>query len=772
MAFEPAAALIGLREGMEIFLVIGILLGILSRLGHKDKQWTIWAGFAAGILVAGIGGALVLVTLAEVFESSGGAEIFEVVVALAAVVVLSYMVLWMHKHAKTMVADMKARTEHAAATGSWLAVGALAFLTVLREGLEIVLFFGALAQNATWGTLIWSGLVGFGIAAALAFGVFRAIVDVDIKRFFAVSGFLIIIIAAGLLVHVGHAAADLGWIPHTDPLWDTSASLPDEDHWLGGPLHAFLGYEDQPTAIQLLLYLGYIGAVGGWYATQLASEGRKRRTGVVATGLVVMLLLVFSVGGALGVTGAGGAHDEDADHASDHLDHGALLGADTQALLEAFAEAHRDDDGTPGTVGLLVRQHGEWVHYNASTYESLKEFMRGIWPYTGLPAAMLEVDRGTYFLDEDAPFADGPAADPSLIDARLTPYDLPAAPVSDPMGLSDIDETLADGDFYFSPDPTGPGVGEGDLFELFGLSAYRDWQKMDDHSPMYEAVKDSWAYLAEHIEKHYGDHVQVEFAFHIDPKVDPRETVEAATQRLVDGGADLVFDIYQSSIHSDSMDTCMMRPHTKHALHAAGYEGEILDTVKPAGLHPTWAEGVADHVATLLDDTDPGDRVSVLLAQHGARAGSQNPCGTGEDQYHQYAKEEFALAYTALQERFPDRDLVVRHVYGQGAEAADDGVLSPTEALDLDAAADVDHAFIVPYEFWGNGMDNLVNLRENLGFAPGEHPYYDPGYTTNGTYNGTDYTVTSAQFSTEAKATALLAQIDAALNEALAARLG
>lgn len=757
MAFEPAATLIGLREGMEILLVVGVLLGILSRLGAKDKAWTVWAGVGAGVLVSGILGIVILSTLGAWFEQRGGAEAFEVFVALAAVGVLTYMVLWMQKHAHTMVSQMKEKVEVAVTTGSWFAIGALAFFTVLREGLEVVLFFSALAADASWFDIIWSGIVGFGVSAVIALALFRFMVKVDVKRFFAVSGFLIILIAAGLLVHVAHAASDLGWLPHGEPLWDTSGVLPDEDHWLGGPLHAFIGYEDQPTALQLLAYLAYIAGVGGWYATRLASADKRDRTKTGAIAVLVLLLAVFALGGA--VAGGNDAHDDDthsATHAQGPPDHNDVITA--ADAVKAYE----------GKIGLLIRQHGEWIHYNASTYESVKDFVRGIWPYTGLPPELLTVDDGTYYLDDAHPFSTDLHADPTLVDAWLDAGDLPAVPINDD-DADGVVAALADGPVWFKPG-AGSGMGEPDIFEMAGIGVYRTWLKMDNESPMYGTVKRSWDYLATHIEKHYGDKVVAEFAFHVDPKVDPSETVEAAAQRLADAGVDVVFDVYQSSVHSDSMDTCMMRPHSKHALRDAGFEGPILDTVRPAGLTTIWADGVADYVVQLLERYDPTTPVSIQLSQHGGTPGNANPCGEGADKYHQQTKAEFAFALAAITERTADRPapVTVHHVYGQGAGAADDGVLSPREALAMDQQAGIKHSLVIPYEFWGNAMDNLVPLREALGFNPDRGAYYDEDYESTGTYRNVRFTIVSADFSLESKASALLAQIDAALADYLA----
>ncbi|HEX2065949.1 MAG TPA: FTR1 family protein [Candidatus Thermoplasmatota archaeon] len=757
-AIDPASLLIGLREGLEALLIIGILLGLLRRLGHADKGRFVWIGAGLGVAASVLLGLLVQVAFAAFFEDGPGAAWFEIVVALVAVAILTYMVLWMERHTRTLVDTVQRQTERAAMEGRWVLLGSLAFFTVVREGLEMVLFFATRLNELGWGTLVLSGALGIAVSAALAYAFFRLTVKVSLRAFFGTTGLMLVVIAAGLLVHVTMAAADAGLLPRGEPLWDTSGVLPDHGHWLGGPLHAFVGYTATPTALQLLLYLGYLVGVGGWYLSRLAAPQRRRRSAAAAGGLLLLLVSGFAVAGAYpsGPTVAGDGHT----HGS-----AAMPGTPLEELLAGPMQALA---AHPGKVGILVRHHGEPVHYNASTYQSFKAFVDAIWPYTGLPPELLKADQGTILIDAAHPYEAGPRMDAQLVDAWLAPHPGPALPVSDPTGQANFDRDLAGGQFYLLPG-FGPGLGEGDLYEMLGLGAYRDWLKMDNHSPMHGYVRGAWAILDEHLRAAFGDRVVAAFAHHVDPKVSAAETTEAAAHRLAESGVSLVVDAYMSSVHSDAMDTCMMAPHTEHALRAAGYHGPIVRSGM-AGTHPAWARATADEVARLLEAYPHGEPVAVYLTQHGGNPASPNPCGPegSRDQYGANVKEEYALAEAAVRARVLDRPLVVRNVYGQGAGAAGDGVLSPTEALAQDRSGGVRHAIFLPYEFWGNALDNLVYLRESLGFTPDQAPYYGPDHTTRITRDGMDILVASAHFGTEAKAEALLARIGSAIEAGLA----
>ncbi|HJQ94001.1 MAG TPA: FTR1 family protein [Candidatus Thermoplasmatota archaeon] len=755
---DAAALLIGLREGLEALLIVGILVGLLRRLGHADKARYVWLGAGLGVVASVLLGILVQVLFATFFEDGPGAAYFEIGVALVAVGILTYMVLWMERHTRTLVDTVQRETRRAAVEGRWVLIGSLAFFTVVREGLEVVLFYAARLNELGWGPLLLSGAIGLALSALVVLAFFSLTVKVSLRAFFAITGMMLVVIAAGLLVHVVMAATDIGLLPAGEPVWDTSAALPDQGHWLGGPLHAFIGYTAAPTALQLLLYFGYLVGVGGWYLSRLVQPSAQRRTTVAAGALLFLLVSSFAVAGAF-PTGSATA-------SSGHHGSGATAGTPHEQLLAGAIEAV---EGYDGKVGILVRHHGEPVHYNASTYQSFKDFIDGIWPYTGLPPELLKVDQGTILLDAADPYADQPdLMDAELVDAWLAPYTGIALPFTDPAGLSAADEDLAGGQFYVSPG-TGPGVGEGDVYEMLGLATYRDWLKMENQSPMYGYVKEAWGILDYHIHKHFGDKVVVAYAHHVDPKMDPSETTEAAAQSLVDAGATLVIDSYMSSVHSDAMDTCMMAPHTRHALDAAGFRGAVAKSGM-AGTHEAWARATADEVARLLDAYPEDQTVAVYLTQHGGNPSSPNPCGPegSMDQYAGNTKLEYAAAEQAIRARLGDRPFVLRNVYGQGGGEADDGALSPMEALAMDQQDGVRHAVFLPYEFWGNALDNLVYLRESLGFQAEQAPYYGPGYSTRMTVDGIDVLVASAHFGTEAKAEALLARIGEAIEAGIA----
>lgn len=757
--FVTEAALIALREGLEAFLIVGILLGFVTKLGRPDARKWVWLGLALGIAASLLIGLLVQVFLLDAFENRGGAAWFELIAALVAVGVLTYMVFWMWKHTRSLMVGLRQRIGEALSKNTLGVIVLLTFASVVREGLEVVLFYGALAGRNAAFDLAWSGLGGAVVSIGIVVLILRTTVSFNLQKFFGITGALLIFVAAGLLVHSVHAATDLGLLAPGDALWDTSGTISD-DGALGRVLHALFGYAATPTLLQAILYFGYLFGVGIPYVASLGAfrtpEKRLRKPAVAAA---LILIWVASIGTAFGAADpVPAAHD---DHA------GALshAGPDHKAL---WADAIAAAQAYPGKIGILIRDHGEIITYNASTYEAVKEFVTHVWPYSGLPNELLQVDQGTWFIDQKHPFDPNARTDAVLVDARLKPWSLPAVPVNDQAESRLYCRAKPTDRFYFVSG-SGPGLGEPDILELCGLAAYRDWLKMENYSPRHDQGMESWSYLETHLKKHYGDKVVVAFAHGHDVKANPNHTLASAARFLVGQGATVVLDSYQSSVFSDAMNTCMMKPHAEHALHAAGFQGKIIP-VGQAGHSTLWGNATADYAEALVAAYPANARISIHLSQHGATPTSQNPCGgrpigqNPPDAYHANLQKQYETVEPIVKERFEARgNVTVRHVYGQGAAKPEDGKTSPMEALAMDERDGVEQTIIIPYEFWGDAVDNLVYLRESLGFTPDRAPYYDANHQTRLTYHGIGVLVASAFFSTETKSDALLSQFAAAI---------
>lgn len=261
-----AGMLITIREGLEAFLIIGILLGYLNKIGQGRFAKHVWLGGLAAV-TASMALAWAFRVLAVQFEGTGSL-VFELVISLVAVGVLTYMVLWMQEQSRTIKSDLENRVDAAFSANSVLALAGLAFVSVLREGLETALFLTALAGSAETGNPLPGALLGLVVAALVSFAFFKAAVRLNLRKFFLVTGFLLIFIAAGLVGHALSASHELGLIPPIiSEVWNTNGII-DEDGLVGRVLHAFIGYDGNPSLMWVLGYFSYVLIFGQKFLQQ------------------------------------------------------------------------------------------------------------------------------------------------------------------------------------------------------------------------------------------------------------------------------------------------------------------------------------------------------------------------------------------------------------------------------------------------------------------------------------------------------------------------
>lgn len=262
-----ASFLIAVREGIEAALIVSILLAYLKQIHREDKQSLVWWGTGVAVGMSVVVGAVIFAVGAE-FEGTAE-QVFEGLVTLAAVAVLTWMIFWMRKQGARVKSELQERVDTALLAGGF-ALAALAFVAVLREGIETALFiFAAAKGTAVSSTGVMGQLVGavLGLAVAVILGVliYRGGVRMNLRTFFRVTGALLIVVAAGLFAFSLHELQEAGWLPMlAGTAWDASASFPD-DSGPGGILRALVGYQDAPTWLEVVGWLGYLLIVGGLF---------------------------------------------------------------------------------------------------------------------------------------------------------------------------------------------------------------------------------------------------------------------------------------------------------------------------------------------------------------------------------------------------------------------------------------------------------------------------------------------------------------------------
>jgi high-affinity iron transporter len=205
------AFVIGLREGLEAALIVVIIASFLVKAGRRETLRPMWAGVGVAVLIClliGVGLQVVDRHLPQVQQ-----ERLESVIALAAAVAVTYMVVWMRRHAGALRNDLEAAVSGALARGSGRALVAMAFFAVIREGLETAVFLVAAFQQSTHPALTGSGaILGIVVAIGLGLGIYRGGVRIDLSRFFRVTGVVLVVVAAGLLVSALHSGHEAGWV--------------------------------------------------------------------------------------------------------------------------------------------------------------------------------------------------------------------------------------------------------------------------------------------------------------------------------------------------------------------------------------------------------------------------------------------------------------------------------------------------------------------------------------------------------------------------------
>lgn len=249
--------LIGLREGLEASLVVGILVAYVCRSGLQDRLVAIWVGVAAAVAVSVAFGTALYFTARELADRAEPR--FAGSLGLVAVVFVTYMVFWMRRAARSMRADLEGKTAEALRMGAF-ALAVTAFVAVAREGLETALFLWTNIQNNTGtGALPLIGaLSGLIAAVVLEYLLYRSAVRINLAQFFRVTGALLIVVVAGVLSGSVGDLQEGGLLPGGHALAFNASSAVPEDSWYGVLLKGIFGFRADTTWLMLAVWIVYL----------------------------------------------------------------------------------------------------------------------------------------------------------------------------------------------------------------------------------------------------------------------------------------------------------------------------------------------------------------------------------------------------------------------------------------------------------------------------------------------------------------------------------
>lgn len=251
------AFLITLREGFEAALIVAIVLAAVRRRDTGGLARWIWLGTGAALVLSIVVGWILHVTISNL-EGVARLRTFAII-CIAAAGLLTWMIFWMRRHSRSLRSELEGQVD-AAIGHSAMALAAVAFLAVAREGLETALFLISTTTGDSDGNVLAGALLGLAIAVALGVAVYHGSRVIPLKAFFQVTGVLIIMFAAGLLsraVQFLQAAGDLDTI-------NNAAYNLTMYHWMtvdsevGKFLAGIFGWDPRPSVEQVAVYLLYL----------------------------------------------------------------------------------------------------------------------------------------------------------------------------------------------------------------------------------------------------------------------------------------------------------------------------------------------------------------------------------------------------------------------------------------------------------------------------------------------------------------------------------
>ena len=262
--------LITSRETLEAALVIGIVLAYLTKTNNKHYKKTVYYGIVFGVILSVLA-AVIFTLFAGGFEGKSEA-IFEGSTMLFASVLLTTMILWMmqQKHISREIEERVTKHVANANFNQTYAYGlfALIVFAILREGVETVIFFSAL--NYASGISFVGATLGIVTAIAIGYLFFVGTRKVNLKRFFNITGVLLILIAAGLVAHGVHEFQEAAVIPYAvKEVWDINPAVTSlgaypllhEKGIIGSFMNGLFGYNGNPSLLEVLFYVGYLAII-------------------------------------------------------------------------------------------------------------------------------------------------------------------------------------------------------------------------------------------------------------------------------------------------------------------------------------------------------------------------------------------------------------------------------------------------------------------------------------------------------------------------------
>lgn len=288
---------IGLREGLEAALIVGIVAAFLRHQGRRDLLRWVFVGVASSVVLC-LAVGIVLRVLSQNLPQRQQ-EGLETVIGAVAVGMVTYMVVWMRRHSRELKGQLEGAAADALANGSGWALVAMAFLAVLREGFETVVFLLAAFNESGSGSAAGLGAVlGIAVAVALGYGIYRGGVRINLSRFFRATGVVLVLVAAGLVVNALHTAHEAGWLDIGQQRTVDLSAVVRPGSVQASLLTGMLGVQDHPVLVEVIGWLAYLIPVGlyvGWPPGRKIAHAALARIALVAGAAAAVAGLVLAL---------------------------------------------------------------------------------------------------------------------------------------------------------------------------------------------------------------------------------------------------------------------------------------------------------------------------------------------------------------------------------------------------------------------------------------------------------------------------------------------
>jgi len=248
---------IGLREGLEASLIVGIIAAFFIQRGERRALRPMWVGVAVAIGIS-FGVAIALAVIGERLPLKQR-EAMEGILALIAVGGVTYMIVWMRRHSRELKQQLETHAEGALVNGSIWALVGMAFLAVIREGLETAVFMLAAFQSSLNPVATGFGAVlGVAVAVGLGWAIYRGGLRINLGRFFRITGFVLVLVAGGLLASAVHEFAEAGVVTFAQSAAIDLSWLIQPGTIVASLATGMLGLQPVPTQAEVFVWLLYV----------------------------------------------------------------------------------------------------------------------------------------------------------------------------------------------------------------------------------------------------------------------------------------------------------------------------------------------------------------------------------------------------------------------------------------------------------------------------------------------------------------------------------